>query len=174
MLMSASVLCVGFLALLSIPVAQGALILNFDSVSITGQPGDVFTLTGSITHVDPSEDLVSIQSSNLTSSVLQLITVTAPGSVPYPGGFSGNILTVQILVGALGGNYPTNTLSLTYDSINGRTFSTNAANFEVDVQAAAVPEPGTLILALASMACMACLGAVRRMRLRRVELGQRS
>jgi len=148
--------CACLFALLALtPAAKGGLILTLDSPSITGQPGDVFTLTGTISHSDPSEDLVSIQSFSLTSAVLQLITVDAPNAVPYPAGFSGNILTVQILAGASLGSYPANTFSLTYDSINGRTFSTNAANFAVNV----VPEPATFLLTLA---CLACLAMLRR------------
>ena len=87
--------------------------------------------------MNPSEDLASIQSFSFTSSVLQLL------SVPYPAGYSGNILTVKILSGASPGSYLSNPFSLTYDSINGRTFTTNSVNLSVQV----VPEPATFVLA---------------------------
>lgn len=153
------------LAFLFAPAAQAGLILALDSPSIAGTPGQIFTLTGSIAHLDPSEDLASIQSFNFTSSVLQLLSIDAPNSVPYPAGYSGNILTVQILLGALTGSYPSNSFSLTYDSINGRTFSTNSVNLAVDVQSA-VPEPGTFLLTLASLACLGIVRTTRRRNLR--------
>ena len=134
--------------------AKAGIILTLDNPSITGAPGQIFTLTGSITHADPSEDLVSLQSFSFTSSVLQLLTIH-PGSAPYPGGYTGNILTVQILANASPGSYAANPFSLTFDSINGRTFSTNPVNLSVTVEA--VPEPGTLLLTLA---CLLCFGVV--------------
>jgi hypothetical protein len=139
------------LFLLAAP-AQASIVLTLDDLTIVGAPGDVFTVTGSIAHVDPSEDLAAVLSHSLTSTVLQVLSIDAPDSVPYPAGYTGDIVTLQILSGAAPGIIPSNPFSITYDSINGRTFTTNSLDFSVEV---AIPEPRSSLLVLTGLAALA-------------------
>ncbi|MEP7365956.1 MAG: PEP-CTERM sorting domain-containing protein [Acidobacteriota bacterium] len=143
---TALLLSVLFLAALP---ANAALVLSFDSVALNGAPGDLITITGILTNDGAlTEELTSLDSVGLVSPVVILGPggVLAPSVLGYPDSYSGPIVQFQISPGAAPGSYGANTFSLTYGSINGRSITSNAVTFSVDVESTGVPEPASAAL----------------------------
>lgn len=140
--------------------AWGAFVLTLDQTSISGTPGSLITLTGSILNENPvGEDVVNIANTVLTGSGGSLSQVFAPAFIAYGATYTGNLIEVAILA-ASPGVYPAN-LSFEYDTFNGRLATTNAAAFSVEVlPTTEIPEPSTGALMLLGLAA----AAIRRSR----------
>lgn len=147
------------LALLLLAPASSfaALVLSFDSVALNGAPGDLITITGILTNDGAlTEELTSVDSVGLVSPVVILGPggVLAPSVLGYPDSYSGPIVQFQISPAAAPGNYAVNTFSITYGSINGRSITSNAVEFSVDVADTAIPEPATAGLLAAGLCAL--------------------
>lgn len=144
------------LLLLAAAGADAAVVLTLDQTSISGTPGTLVTLTGSILNESPTgEALVNLASTNLTGAGATVSQVFAPDNLAYGATYTGNLLEVMIS-GASPGLYPA-TLSFSFDDFNGRTVTSTQAGFSAEVlPEAAVPEPVTLPLVLAGSAAVLC------------------
>jgi hypothetical protein len=147
------------------------LTMTIDNPAITGLPGDVITLTGTLTSDGDISSVPGSTSSVLTSTVLTLgsnrLTVNGlTASTPY----AGAIVDVQISPSAAPGSYPTNSFQLSFDDENGRTWLTNAPNLTVTVTQPPPPPPTplppTVLLLLAGLAAMGIYEVRRRNRKR--------
>ncbi len=131
--------------------ANAAFILTLDQPTISGLPGTHVILSGSLLNENVfGEDVMSIANTNLTGSGAGLVQVLAPGFMAFGDTYTGNIVEV-VLLNVAAGSYPA-TLAFTFDTVNGRAATTNAAGFSADVlPVAEIPEPGTLSLVLAGL-----------------------
>ena len=145
------------------------LTMTIDNPTITGLPGDVVTLTGTLSSDGDVSATPGTIPSVLTSTVLTLganrLTVNGlTATTPY----TGPIVDVQISPSAAPGSYPTNSFQLSFDDENGRSWLTNAPNLTVTVTAPppGVPLPPTVVLLLTGLGAVGLYEVRRRSRKR--------
>ena len=123
--------------------AHAGVILTLDQTALTGLAGDLFILSGTVENSDATltEDFNALNAPILTGGVLSVQAMYAPTTLNVGQSYTGNIAQVQILPSISPGTYPA-TFTISYESINGRTFNSAPTPLSVTV----TPEPMTLAL----------------------------
>ena len=139
--------------------------MTISNPAISGQPGDIVTLNGTLTATADVSLIPGTTPSLVTSSVLILganrVTVS---SLAMNATYTGPIVDVQISPSAVPGSYPTNSFQLSFDDADGRSGRTPAVNLPVGVLGPpGTPLPPTVVLVLTGVAALG-LNEIRRRR----------
>jgi hypothetical protein len=146
--------------------AYGQLTMTISNPTISGQPGEIITLNGTLTATADIPLIPGTTPSQLASSVLTLgVNQVTVSSLAMNATCTGLIVNAQISPSAATGAYPTNSFRLSFDDADGRTGLTSAVNLPVTVVGPpGTPLPPTLVLVLAGVAALGLHEICRRRR----------